>query len=541
MMDNNRAGYLPLQLFGAYAAALFGGSLFIFVNNIVINGRTIGQLLKFNIPFVLLSDIILALLLSAITHWRLYEVFRYFRGRNPDMPKQLVFERLMRFPGELFGGMIILSLLFIALFHGSDFFFYDLKLDSLDRLIRLANVVLSELSLALILAVLLFTAARRLLRTYALRLEIEEIPGPHIHTAVRLLTVCAVVSFVITFSAASRILPKTGRGWDTLSLLGLPAIYAAFSAGILAFYALELRKELRMLIDGLQKLAEGTKSSLHQTFPIISINETGRLAAAVNEVQTRIGQAYIEVERQLKLAYNVQQQLLPNQLAVSPSLDIAASCQQCHEVGGDFYDVIRIGESRYCIAIGDVSGKGLPAALLMSAAMTGLRTEAVKGGTAGDILTRMNRHIYQMTRGRMYSTAGLAIIDLSSDAASLDYASAGHLDPYLIRHGELTEWPCSSLPLGISPDTVYQGTSYTLETGDIFLMYTDGIVESGQSSGEMFGFDRWEQELRRISPKQPVDEQLGALLGRMGHTDHQAGLHDDQTVVFVQWKGSKCL
>ncbi|WP_179215546.1 PP2C family protein-serine/threonine phosphatase [Paenibacillus sp. MY03] len=533
--SSNKADLLPLRLFGAYIAVFIGGTLFITINNLVIHGIAFEQLLKFNIPFLIISDIFLAFLLYAITYWRLGAVFRSFRRLGADLPKQVVFEKLMRFPGELSGGMILLALAFIALHHGIEIVSLQRRVDSWEHVVHLAQSVLSEVSLALILAVLLFVMTRRWLRSYAARLAMDKLPANRKHSAVRLLTLGAIIGFIITFSAAIRILPKAEEGWSAMSILGLPALYAVFSTSILAFYALELRKELRLLIDGLRKLADGEKSSLHRTFPVLSVHEVGRLASAVNEIQTRIGQSYLEVERQLRLAYAVQQKLLPKRLAVTPEFDIAASCQQCHEVGGDWYDVIPLGEHRYCIAIGDVSGKGMPAALLMSAAMTGLRTVVAQGGTAGDMLGRLNLYMYQMTRGRMYTTAGLAILDVS--AASLEYAAAGHLDPYWIRQGELIDWPCSSLPLGMFPDTAYHGASRAWAPGDMFLLYTDGIIESGQAAGDMLGFERWEQELRRLSPERHAEDQLQALLGRLEHSEHEGELHDDRTVILLRWKG----
>ncbi len=496
-------------------------------------------MLEFNVPFVLLSDLVFTLLLLAITYWRLYPVLRYFRVQPPHVAKSIVFDRLMRFPLELFWGMVLLSIVFIVLYHGSEIMMGSRALASIDNAARLLNSVLSELSLSLILAILLFSITRHLLRSYAVRLEIHSIVREKPYSAVSLIAMSAVVCFVITFSAASRVIVRSNPDELFLRLvtfLLIAGVYAAFAIGIVSLYMVELRKELRMLIDGLHALSGGMKTTLHQKLTIISLDETGRLADAFNALQHWVERTYDEVDRQLKLAYKVQQRLLPTSFPVMEGVDIAASCQQCQEVGGDFYDVIPLGERYYCVAIGDVTGKGLPAALLVSAMMTGLRTEAAKGGTAGDIITRLNRHVFHMTQGKMFTTLGLALIDLSSGTARLEYASAGHLDPYIFRNGQVMELQCSSLPLGISPDTVYQGILNTLAPGDIFILYTDGIIESRHASGGMLGFEWWEQELRQLSPYRGLEEQLLRLIKRPQHEEAEE-LGDDRTLVMVRWNG----
>lgn len=149
---------------------------------------------------------------------------------------------------------------------------------------------------------------------------------------------------------------------------------------------------------------------------------------------------------------------------------------------------------------------------------------------------QLNRHVFHMTQGKMFTTLGLALIDLSSGTARLEYASAGHLDPYIFRNGQVMELQCSSLPLGISPDTVYQGILNTLAPGDIFILYTDGIIESRHASGGMLGFEWWEQELRQLSPYRGLEEQLLRLIKRPQHEEAEE-LGDDRTLVMVRWNG----
>ncbi|GGG05639.1 PP2C family protein-serine/threonine phosphatase [Paenibacillus abyssi] len=534
-MGANRSAVLLLKLVAVYIAALFGGSLFIFLNNMIIHGRTLNQLLSFNIPFVLLSDLVIAALLLIISCWRLYPVISSWRHPERQVDKGVVFRRLVNFPMELFKGMLIISLLFMMIYHAVEILQGYRTVDTLERLLNLLGSVVRELGIALILAFLLLSASRWLLHGYVVQLNVTTLIGDRRHSAVRFIAVSAFSCFIITFAPAARFIDQSASGLFRLGdFLLLAVIYSVFAIVIFSVYIIGLRKELRLLIDRLYALSRGMKTSLHQQVPITSLEETGRLTDALNALQYRMESAYEEVNQQLKLAYTVQNRLLPKDFPDMNGMEVAVSCQQCHEVGGDFYDVIPLAGQRYCVAIGDVAGKGLPSALLMSAMMTGLRTEAVKGGSAGDILTRLNRHVFQMTQGKLYTTLGLAILDLSSGQVELDYASAGHLDPYLIRSGQVMEWQGSSYPLGMVWDERYQGTLHTLAPGDIFVLYTDGIIESRHASGSMLGFEWWEQQLRQLSPGRELNEQVSEIIGSLEALG-QEGPDDDRTLVLLKW------
>lgn len=526
------SGRFLLRMFGAYIGALLAGSIFIVVNNLIVFDKTAAELLSFNIPFIAACDLVLALILLVITYFRLRSALHYLAGRSARASREEIFEKLLRFPTELFGGIVLLSMLFTTLYHTIEIILGHRRIASWAEIVQLANNVLAEMSLALLLALLLFTVTRRLLRTYVIKLRISTLPDTSKHSAVWLVVIATVISFVMTFVAAYRLIMKSAVRFDGAGFWLLSGLYAIFAATIVCLFMYELRKELKMLAAGLLRIAQGSKNDIHQAFPVLTSNETGRMAGALNLLQQRISHAYEEVERQLELAAAVQQQLLPKTLPDISGLQIAVTCRQCSEVGGDFYDVIPLGGHRYCVAIGDVTGKGLPASLLMSAVMTGLRAEAASCHTSAELLNRLNRHVYQMTQGRIYTTMGLAMIELRADQIGMDYASAGHLDPYCIRDGQVLDWQYSSLPLGMSPDAEYTGAKHTIEDMDTVVLYTDGIIEARGSSGVMAGFEKWEQALRKVSPNGSLQEQLENLLLRMELTEG-AGLHDDYTLVMI--------
>lgn len=533
LLVNDKSLGLLLRLWAVYIAALFGGSVFIFLNNMLIHDSSWKELLAFNIPFVLISDVVISVLLLGISYWRLRLVLRY-RGRPlDDQTKELLFVRIIRFPMSLFWGMIGVSLLFMFLYHASS----AMRFGDNWTLAGWISVLTSELNLALILAIFLLSMSRRLLRNYAEQMNVQTLEGDTGHSAVRMIAVFAASCFFIALTPDLRVLLDDNPGHTiAASYWILAGIYCAFTFGIFSLFIIELRQELRMLINRLKGLSRGDSSYLHPTFPIISLDETGRLTAALNDLQHRVKSAYDEINEQLKLAQAVQRKLLPDMIPQVKGLELAYSCRQCHEVGGDFYDWIPIGPDRYCAAIGDVSGKGLPAALLMTAVMTGLRIQAAKGGGPSEILTRLNYHVHQITQGKGYVTMGLAIIEAAEGEVNVGYASAGHLDPYLIRDGTVTEWSGGSLPLGIAPGERYQERQEKLSPRDILVLYTDGIVENRPVSGDESGFDRLERQLLRGAREHNLQVQLLELIEGMELSDERHAM-DDQTLLMIKRTG----
>ena len=165
--------------------------------------------------------------------------------------------------------------------------------------------------------------------------------------------------------------------------------------------------------------------------PVISNDEVGELAVALNELQARVNRDNKSLQKELKLAYNVQQKLLPpGDMTIGP-YRITARCQPYHEVGGDFFDVVSLSSSRFAVMVGDVSGKGMPAALLMSAQLLLFRSEVRRNGSPGEVLARMNRQLCEAMGEEGSITIGVGVIDISTDTVL--YASAGHLSPYIVK------------------------------------------------------------------------------------------------------------
>lgn len=196
------------------------------------------------------------------------------------------------------------------------------------------------------------------------------------------------------------------------------------------------------------------------------------------------------LSRELEIAAEIQESLLPTKLPQMGGMSIAVVSIPASEVGGDFYDFITVSDRQLTIIIGDVAGKGIPAAMLTSVTRTMLRVEAMRGDSPHSIIHQANSVLYQdLSRADSFVTVFVATIDAA--AGTLSYASAGHTPAILWRvETEMAEQlKATSPPIGIS----YRGEStrvVTLKPGDTILFYTDGITEAESPDGELFGLNR---------------------------------------------------
>jgi predicted ester cyclase len=196
------------------------------------------------------------------------------------------------------------------------------------------------------------------------------------------------------------------------------------------------------------------------------------------------------VEQDLRVARSIQQASLPKEVPELEGWQIAAYYQPAREVGGDFYDLFELEDGRVGVVVGDATGKGMPAAFVMSAASSMLRAvaQAFHSSSPGEVLSRVNETLLARIPPNMFVTCFYAILE--PESASLSYANAGHVLPYLWHGGDAEELRARGMPLGLMPEMSYEEKEVTLEVGDGTLLYSDGLVEAHDSRGEMFGFPR---------------------------------------------------
>jgi serine phosphatase RsbU (regulator of sigma subunit) len=214
------------------------------------------------------------------------------------------------------------------------------------------------------------------------------------------------------------------------------------------------------------------------------------------------------IEQELQVARRIQQASLPKEVPTLEGWRINPFYQPAREVGGDFYDFHLLSEGRLGLAVGDATGKGVPAALVMSTTcgMLRLATQSYSS-SPGEILRRVNEALFPYIPSNMFVTCFYCILDPKS--ASLSYANAGHDMPYLHRSGgACEELMARGMPLGLMPGMSYEEKETTLHAGETALFYSDGLVEAHGPKGEMFGFPR----LRALVAKHGEERALEALL-----------------------------
>jgi sigma-B regulation protein RsbU (phosphoserine phosphatase) len=235
------------------------------------------------------------------------------------------------------------------------------------------------------------------------------------------------------------------------------------------------------------------------------------------------------MEEELQFANRIQRGFLPAEIPETPGLDIAAESQSCLEVAGDYYDVIALPDGKTVLAIGDVSGKGAGAALIMANLQASLRTAVGIGASLTDLVARINDLIYQNTPQEQYITFVVALFD--SKKSTLTYVNAGHNHPFLIRaDGETQTLDKGGLILGCLPEMPYEQETLTLQSGDCFMMFTDGISEAMNERGDEFGEDRILQILLQSHTLAPY-EILNHLKNEARSFTSDAPWQDDLTLV----------
>ena len=195
------------------------------------------------------------------------------------------------------------------------------------------------------------------------------------------------------------------------------------------------------------------------------------------------------IEEELNFATDIQTNLLPKLNPQIEGYDIAGKSIPAKEVGGDYYDFIPIDENKHAICLGDISGKGMPAAMLMANLQATLRGQALFTSSPGECLTRANKLLYRSTDLQKYATLFYGILDLSKSI--FHFSNAGHNPPFLINSAKkVTRLTKGGTVLGFMEDYQFEEDSTELNTGDIIVIYSDGITEAFNKENEEFGEDR---------------------------------------------------
>ena len=217
-----------------------------------------------------------------------------------------------------------------------------------------------------------------------------------------------------------------------------------------------------------------------------------RVAQLVRQQQIE-AQERERIEQELRVAHLIQQTLLPRQLPTLEGWHVAAFYQPARAVGGDFYDFLDLPDGRLAIVVGDVTDKGVPAALVMATTRAILRGAAQRLDAPGAVLEAANEMLCDDIPPNMFVTCLYAILDTTTGV--IRYANAGHPPAFQRSAQEVNELRARGMPLGLMPDMRYEELEATIKPGDSMIMYSDGLVEAHNLQAEMFGFPRLRQLL----------------------------------------------
>jgi serine phosphatase RsbU (regulator of sigma subunit)/anti-sigma regulatory factor (Ser/Thr protein kinase) len=319
---------------------------------------------------------------------------------------------------------------------------------------------------------------------------------------------------------------------DKLQLVDSPALQTLKEAGVKLAVPLVNQGELVGLLNLGPRRSEQDYSAddrgllnalASQAAPAV------RVAQMIHEQQIA-AREHERLEQELRVARLIQQTLLPKQLPELPGWKLSAYYSSARFVGGDFYDFIHLADGRLGILIGDVTDKGVPAALLMATTRSMLRSIALGGASPGKVLEQTNTMLHPDIPPNMFVTCFYAILE--QQTGLLRFANAGHDLPRRWSNGLAIELQATGMPLGLMSDMAYEEQETILAPGEHVLCYSDGLVEAHNADHEMFGFPRLTRLLGTMNPgADSIDFLLEQLRSFVGAEWEQ---EDDVTLVTLQ-------
>lgn len=259
------------------------------------------------------------------------------------------------------------------------------------------------------------------------------------------------------------------------------------------FFGVRITTGITSAVKALHKatccIAEG---DLDSKIDIPNEDELGDLAASFNEMTTAVKRGRKEaiererLEQELKTAREIQERLLPHEMPSVPGFEISGISLPSQQVGGDYFDFLEMDTGHLGIAIGDVSGKGMPAALLMANLQASLHGQAISPNEVADVVSRINKLLVRSTDSHMFATFFYGVLDRQK--STFISSNAGHNPPLLVRSdGKIERLESGGLIIGFLPDQTYKQQVSKIEPEDVVVLYTDGITEAENPSPEQKG------------------------------------------------------
>jgi serine phosphatase RsbU (regulator of sigma subunit)/anti-sigma regulatory factor (Ser/Thr protein kinase) len=283
---------------------------------------------------------------------------------------------------------------------------------------------------------------------------------------------------------------------------------------------------------GFIKLEEGEYDASDAQLLASVAEHLGALIEASRIRRTREEQK--RLKRELSIAAEIQSSLLPSRLPIVRGCELAAHLQPARRVGGDFYDVAHLRTGEPVLMLADVSGKGMPAAILTAVVHATFHGEAPYQRDPSQLLAEINRSIYtDLDKAQAFVTAAVARID--SDPLGIAYASAGHVEAAIWRKKKtwIEFLPATGLPLGVQRILSCRTKEIQLEPGDVLLLYSDGVTEAENSNGEVFGAQRLSDIMEAVHPASS-EIQIQTILKAVETFCGKSPIRDDLTMILVR-------
>jgi sigma-B regulation protein RsbU (phosphoserine phosphatase) len=251
-----------------------------------------------------------------------------------------------------------------------------------------------------------------------------------------------------------------------------------------------------------------------------------------------------KLQSELEIASQVQRQLFPKQLPNLSGLELTGICRPARVVSGDYYDYVEFDDRRLALAIGDIAGKGISAALVMAGVQSALHAQlyqnrqkgvgaagVIEAATPDKLVRQLNRQLYDSTSASTFAT--FCYLTYDDAEGRLTYCNAGHLPPLIVGHDGTRRLTRGGIVLGILPDAVYEAESVILRHGDLLVCYTDGITEPENSYGGEFGEDRLIQVVQKVYDRSPR-EIANAVLQAVEEWSDSPEAADDMTLLVAR-------
>ena len=331
-----------------------------------------------------------------------------------------------------------------------------------------------------------------------------------------------------------------------LKIVYILAIVFACAALVSIFIGLTISRRVTASVhDMYQGILALQKGDLQHRIAVRRKDQLGLLAHSFNQMTGSILRLMDEVvekkrlEQELEIAREVQATLFPKQLPKPPGMAVFGGCKPARVVSGDYYDFIVEDETHLNIVVGDISGKGISAALLMASLQAAMRSQILSSkGDPGaiaeilaEVMTQLNRQIYLSSPPEKYATLFLSRYD--AGAHRLWYCNAGHLPPVLLSVAGTQVLEPTGMVVGLFPNAAYEAKSVDLPPGSLLAIFTDGVTEAVNKAEEEFGDKRLLDALEQ-SRQQAPESIWNHVMDRVGEWQDDLPQHDDITLIIAK-------